>query len=167
MQNKMARTGTRPSRKFVDEIDAITPCPLPSNNSGGERSSLESSHGGAEAMTQQCRSSLPNSPGGSGTTTPTSGYESRRNSIRTLEEGTDGNPERLWKRMLALQQLYGCYKSARMSAALELADAKFLLPSKTCLDLMNEDMHALPGDVEAVLKESTWAREHKVASNHS
>lgn len=43
----------------------------------------------------------------------------------------------------------------------------FLLASKTCLDLMNEDMHALPGDVEAVLKESTWAREHKVASNHS
>lgn len=160
----MARPGRRSSDKFADEIDAITPCPLPAHTSG-TCASLDS-HGGADTIVRQCRSSPPSSPGGSGTVTPVSGLESRRNSIKTLEEGTDGNPEQLWKRMLALQQQFGCYKSARMSAALELGDSGFLLPSKACLDLMNDDMHALPGGVEAVLKESTWAQEPNTGSKH-
>ncbi|ETS80934.1 hypothetical protein PFICI_08463 [Pestalotiopsis fici W106-1] len=160
----MARAGRRSSNKFADEIDAITPCPLPTNASA--TCAAIDSHVSAGTIARHCRSSPPSSPGGSGTVTPVSGFESRRNSIKTLEEGTDGNPEQLWKRMLALQQLYGCYKSARMSAALELGDAGSLLPSKTCLDLMNEDLHALPGDVEAVLKESSRAREHKIGSKH-
>lgn len=51
----------------------------------------------------------------------------RRDSVRALEEGTDGDPERLWKRMLALQRTYGCYNSARMSAALSSGDVSLLL----------------------------------------
>jgi hypothetical protein len=31
---------------------------------------------------------------------------------------------------------------------------------------MNDDMHALPGGVEAVLKESTWAQEPNTGSKH-
>lgn len=47
----------------------------------------------------------------------------RRDSVRALEQGAGGDPERLWRRMLELQQAYGCYNSARMSAALESGDA--------------------------------------------
>jgi hypothetical protein len=47
--------------------------------------------------------------------------------VKALEQGTNGDPERLWKRMLALQSIYGCYRSARMSAALELGDTRTLL----------------------------------------
>lgn len=77
----------------------------------------------------------------------------RRSSLhRALEEGTGGDPERLWRKMLALQQIYGCYNSARMSAALESNDAQLLLPSKACLDLLNENVNLLPDEVEQVLK---------------
>lgn len=75
----------------------------------------------------------------------------RRDSVRALEEGTDGDPGRLWKRMLALQQIYGCYNSARMSAALSSGDASLLLPSKACLDLLNEHMTLLPDEAERAL----------------
>ncbi|OTA94257.1 hypothetical protein M434DRAFT_59967, partial [Hypoxylon sp. CO27-5] len=56
------------------------------------------------------------------------------------------DPRRLWARMLALQQTYGCYNSARMSAALSSGDISLLLPSKACLNLLNENMAFLPDE---------------------
>lgn len=73
--------------------------------------------------------------------------------MKALEDGTGGDPARLWQRMLALQQAYGCYKSARMSAALSSNDASLLLPSKACLDMMNEHMSALPDDVDLTIEQ--------------
>lgn len=58
---------------------------------------------------------------------PNAQRQRRNESVRALEEGTDGDPARLWRRMLALQQHYGCYRSARMSAALESGDSSMLL----------------------------------------
>lgn len=80
----------------------------------------------------------------------------RRDSIQTLEEGTEGDPLRLWERMLNLQRLYGCYKSARMSAALESGDISLLMPSRKCLDLLNQHMTFLPDHADRVLKQSKF-----------
>jgi hypothetical protein len=151
-----------------DDIDAITPCPLAPVEDAPKTPQLTT----ATDFARHSRASSPSSLDESVPASPV-GFERRRSSIKTLEEGTDGNPERLWKRMLALQQIYGCYKSARMSAALELGDTNWLMrkwdrtartpkhftntrdaASKACLDLMNEHMESLPDDAEAILKAS-------------
>lgn len=50
--------------------------------------------------------------------------------------------------MLALQREYHCYKSARMEAVVEALEAGYLeedevpVPSRFCLDLMNEELRA-------------------------
>ncbi|KAI1492231.1 hypothetical protein F5X96DRAFT_409633 [Biscogniauxia mediterranea] len=130
-----------------DDIDAITPCPLPKNKAATQPMiSPERSRQIEDFRTR--RSTSPSSVCSSIDACEFRGR--RRESIKALEEGTGGDPERLWKRMLALQQIYGCYNSARMSAALSSGNASLLLPSKACLDLMNEHMAVLPDDVEPV-----------------
>ncbi|KAH6640074.1 hypothetical protein BKA67DRAFT_542599 [Truncatella angustata] len=155
----MARTGRRSSSRktFSDDIDAITPCPQATHPN--EASSSQAPPCTVVEDMQPSRSPSPSSCSESEHTAP-KGTSERRNSIKTLEEGTEGDPERLWKRMLALQQTYGCYRSARMSAALELGDYSCLLPSKVGLDLMNADMHALPDDVEAAFKHGSTIQHH-------
>ncbi|KAI5920876.1 hypothetical protein F4810DRAFT_394015 [Camillea tinctor] len=145
---------TKPLRKSSlssisdDDIDAITPCPLPKNNTTRTMiSPTEHSHPIDEDFRTR-RSTSPSSVCSSLAACEFRGR--RRESIKALEEGTGGDPERLWKRMLALQQIYGCYNSARMSAALSSGNASLLLPSKACLDLMNEHMAMIPDDVEPV-----------------
>ncbi|KAI1862369.1 uncharacterized protein JN550_010231 [Neoarthrinium moseri] len=153
MARSYARTSAT-SSPCIDDVDAITPCPPSAKLSNMDTSVFSD---GIREL-RQSRSPSPSSINASMSNVQGGSFERRRNSVKTLEEGTEGDPERLWKRMLALQQIYGCYRSARMSAALELRDTSTLLPSKACLDLMNEDISMIPDDVEEVLKRTTFAR---------
>ncbi|KAH9886362.1 hypothetical protein F4778DRAFT_478264 [Xylariomycetidae sp. FL2044] len=146
---KMAKSRKSSTRGVMDDdIDAITPCPLPqkTEDAAATPEPIEPS--------PDYRSTRSTSPSSLCSSLDNNSHLAgrRRESIRALEEGTDGDPERLWKRMLALQQIYGCYNSARMSAALSSGDTSLLLPSKACLDLLN-DHTVLPNEVESVLEE--------------
>ncbi|KAI1750381.1 hypothetical protein F4782DRAFT_248916 [Xylaria castorea] len=127
---------------MMDDIDAITPCP-----SGLSPPTAPMSPIGDFCGTRS-RSASPNSLHSS------IDINRRRASVKALEEGTDGDLDRLWMRMLALQQKFGCYNSARMSAALSCGNMSRLRPSKVCLDLLNEHMATLPESVIA------WLRPH-------
>ncbi|OTB04556.1 hypothetical protein M426DRAFT_11445 [Hypoxylon sp. CI-4A] len=143
-----------PSRKYsssttVDDIDAITPCPI--------------ARGGSEEIVnvselvnpiEKFQGSRSPSPCSECSSVPMDASRNRRReSLKALEEGTGGDPQRLWKRMLALQQTYGCYNSARMSAAISSGDFSLLLPSKACLNLLNENMTFLPDEAEGASEE--------------
>ncbi|KAI0545365.1 hypothetical protein F4679DRAFT_588574 [Xylaria curta] len=127
----------------MDDIDAITPCPRSLSSPAAPMSSVD----GLRGCTRS-RSVSPNSLHSS------VDINRRRASVKALEEGTDGDLDRLWMRMLALQQKFGCYNSARMSAALSSGNVSRLRPSKACLDLLNEHMATLPESVIA------WLRPH-------
>jgi len=52
-----------------------------------------------------------------------------------------------WERMLALQREYHCYNSARLEAAVEALEQGYAteelpMPSRLCLDLLNEELKA-------------------------
>lgn len=83
------------------------------------------------------------------------------------EESLDA--EYLWRRMLTVQKRFGCYNSARMSAALEVGPESGIVPSKTCLDLLNDSLNRLPDDEkkqvedyleheDATRRNSSWLR---------
>ncbi|KAI2468862.1 hypothetical protein F4781DRAFT_431963 [Annulohypoxylon bovei var. microspora] len=154
--SKASRKSSRPTT--VDDIDAITPCPL----ARGSPEEIEIS----ELINpidkfQDSRSPSPCS----GLSIHMDAFRNRRReSLKALEEGTNGDPERLWKRMLALQQTYGCYNSARMSAALSSGDVGLLLPSKACLNLMNENMAFLPDEAGDIFGE--WQSNLGSRRNH-
>ncbi|KAL8377354.1 hypothetical protein RB595_008166 [Gaeumannomyces hyphopodioides] len=57
----------------------------------------------------------------------------------------------LWRRMLAVQRVFGCYNSARISAALDDEALQSRVPSRACLDLLNDGIAHLPdGEREQV-----------------
>ncbi|KAI1087904.1 hypothetical protein F5B19DRAFT_473668 [Rostrohypoxylon terebratum] len=144
----MSKTSRKPSRSMtVDDIDAITPCPL-TRSPPKEIEILELVH-----PIEKFQESRSPSPCSSASVRTDAFRNRRRESLKALEEGTNGDPVRLWRRMLDLQQTYGCYKSARMSAALSSGDISLLLPSKACLDLLNENMTLLPDEAEDVFGE--------------
>ncbi|GAP92269.2 hypothetical protein SAMD00023353_7600130 [Rosellinia necatrix] len=124
---------------MMDDIDAITPCPVGATSSPDPMAAMD---------LRTTRSASPSSFHSS------IDISRRRASVKALEEGTNGDPERLWMRMLALQQKFGCYNSARMSAALSSGNVNRLRPSKACLDLLNEGMAALPESVISWLRPS-------------
>lgn len=151
---------------IVDDIDAITPCPL---TRSGPKAINESDIINSINKFQESRSPSPCSECSSDSMHAS--RSRRRESLKALEEGTEGDPERLWERMLALQQVYGCYNSARMSAALSSGDVSLLLrkcspptiqeiynvvleyaansytpASKACLNLLNENISFLPDE---------------------
>ncbi|OIW25572.1 hypothetical protein CONLIGDRAFT_498657 [Coniochaeta ligniaria NRRL 30616] len=66
-------------------------------------------------------------------------------------EGDDVDPSMLWRTMLAIERAFGCYNSARMRAALEMGDHQVPVPSKTCLDLLNDSITQLPEDARRQL----------------
>ncbi|RYP75335.1 hypothetical protein DL771_002431 [Monosporascus sp. 5C6A] len=142
----MARSAKSSATSVVDDIDAITPCP-PEQDSppSGPLCLPRPVHDFGSARSVSLCSEC-DVAGLAHTGAIDSGR--RRDSVKALEQGTDGDPERLWKRMLALQQIYGCYNSARMSAALSSGDFSLLLPSKACLDLLNEHMTLSPDEAE-------------------
>jgi len=52
-----------------------------------------------------------------------------------------------WERMLMLQREYHCYNSARLEAAVEALERGFAIeevpmPSRLCLDLLNDELKA-------------------------
>ncbi|KAK5635922.1 hypothetical protein RRF57_011634 [Xylaria bambusicola] len=129
---------------IMEDIDAITPCPS-----------------GLSAPTETMNQIIDLRPT-TRSASPASLRSSldisrRRASVQALEAGTNGDPDILWQRMLALQKKFGCYNSARMSAALSSGNVSILRPitndsslipaSKTCLDLLNENMAVLPESV--------------------
>lgn len=146
---------SRKARPVDDDIDAITPCPLPPQEPPSPRTAAPPSPSPSldlpspvhsvlvvhdrlshleDAARLRSRSVSPSSECDA-VMHAASSNNRRRDSVRALEEGTDGDPGRLWKRMLALQQIYGCYNSARMSAALSSGDASLLLREYTLLHL--------------------------------
>ncbi|KAI1104809.1 hypothetical protein F4804DRAFT_331924 [Jackrogersella minutella] len=145
----MPQPSRKPSRSTtIDDIDAITPCPLVRNTS--EEIEVSELISPIEKF-QGSRSPSPCSECSS--VRMDASRNRRRESLKALEDGTDGDPERLWKRMLALQRTYGCYNSARMSAALSSGNVSLLLPSKACLNLLNETMAFLPDEAEDMFGE--------------
>ncbi|KAI1204492.1 uncharacterized protein F4807DRAFT_330640 [Annulohypoxylon truncatum] len=156
----MSKTSRKPNRPtIVDDIDAITPCPLA--RSPAEEIEIPELVSPIDKF-QESRSPSPCSDVAS--VRMDAFRNRRRESVKALEEGTNGDPVRLWKRMLALQQTYGCYKSARMSAALSSGDISLLLPSKACLNLLNENMAFLPDEAEDALGE--WQSDLGGGRNH-
>ncbi|KAI1371761.1 hypothetical protein F4677DRAFT_285621 [Hypoxylon crocopeplum] len=145
----MPTTSRRSSSSTVtDDIDAITPCPLARSMS--EEMAVAELIDPVDKFTE----SRSPSPCSECSSVPMDASRNRRReSLKALEEGTGGDPERLWKRMLSLQRIYGCYNSARMSAALSSGDVSLLLPSKACLNLLNENMSFLPDEAEGVFGE--------------
>ncbi|KAI1401258.1 hypothetical protein F4819DRAFT_334933 [Hypoxylon fuscum] len=143
--SKVSRNTARSTS--IDDIDAITPCPLARNTTEENESSelIDSID-----KFQGSRSPSPCSECSS--VRMDASRNRRRESLKALEEGTNGDPERLWKRMLALQRTYGCYNSARMSAALSSGNVSLLLPSKACLNLLNENMNFLPDEAETTFE---------------
>ncbi|KAB5585111.1 hypothetical protein GE09DRAFT_1276722 [Coniochaeta sp. 2T2.1] len=63
--------------------------------------------------------------------------------VPPTDEETDATA--LWQTMLAIQRELGCYNSARMRAAVE-SGGEGPVPSKTCLDLLNDSIRHLPED---------------------
>ncbi|KAI6086625.1 hypothetical protein F4821DRAFT_126817 [Hypoxylon rubiginosum] len=143
----------------MDDIDAITPCPLVRDTS--EEIEVSEFVEPIEKF-QESRSPSPCSECSSA---PSEASTSRRReSLKVLEEGTNGDPERLWKRMLALQRAFGCYNSARMSAALSSGDFSLLLPSKACLNLLNENMTFVPDEAETTFGKRQLNRDNRRSS---
>ncbi|KAK4461744.1 hypothetical protein QBC42DRAFT_269551 [Cladorrhinum samala] len=52
--------------------------------------------------------------------------------------------------MLAVQDRFGCYNSARMAAALEMGrkERGRMIPSRTCLNLINDSIGEMPEDTK-------------------
>ncbi|KAG6052499.1 hypothetical protein E4U33_000512 [Claviceps sp. LM78 group G4] len=58
----------------------------------------------------------------------------------------------LWRCMLQLQRLYGCYRSTRISLAADAADGGIsLMPNPFIIDTLNESITDLPPEGYAML----------------
>lgn len=140
---------------FSDDDDAITPCPL-------------------EATSSKQQPQQQSQPPPTHQRRPQNGVH-RTNSWRDSIHGTphhlegletagpsegntvDVDAETLWCRMLAIQRVFGCYNSARMRAALEMdgdnSNSSGFIPSRTCLDLLNDSIDQLPEESKRQLEE--------------
>ncbi|KAM0282039.1 hypothetical protein ACHAQH_003245 [Verticillium albo-atrum] len=58
----------------------------------------------------------------------------------------------LWEAMLELQQRYHCYKSTRMLIAAESDGAVDMIPSRACIDHLNDSIETLPDEGWKVLE---------------
>ncbi|KAM0334971.1 hypothetical protein ACHAQA_000005 [Verticillium albo-atrum] len=58
----------------------------------------------------------------------------------------------LWEAMLELQQRYHCYKSTRMLIAAESDGAADMIPSRACIDHLNDSIESLPDEGWKVLE---------------
>ncbi|KAK0705766.1 hypothetical protein B0T21DRAFT_298883 [Apiosordaria backusii] len=153
---KTSSASSNSSYDFDDSIDAITPCPLlePTASNQTHHSHLR------DLQPSQCRLSQNQQKYGSGGLSrnssqkrPASSCESWRSTqprpfhgyIGDDDEDEELDTEILWRQMLAVQDRFGCYNSARMRAALEGGDNS--IPSKICLDLINDSVGEMPEDV--------------------
>jgi len=138
------------------DSDAITPAPKVVHIDSKEQHPVK---GGQEERLE------------SSTTSP-SPASSRRSSFhsdhRHRQLGGEGvDSEQLWRRMLAVQRIFGCYNSARMSAALSAGDEEQvgrLRPSKACLDLLNESVEQLPEEAKEQVEKYLYGSKRKSGS---
>ncbi|KAK0712396.1 hypothetical protein B0T26DRAFT_714180 [Lasiosphaeria miniovina] len=144
-------SGRSSTSSLSDNNDlAITPCPVDSS--------------AAPHAAQQWRTRPAGAPQGQARTTPPPSW---RNSLAASSlDGLDGgeppdagnngdgvDSRTLWRRMLAIQRMFGCYNSARMRAALDAGvDDERLIPSRTCLDLLNDSIDQLPEESKRELE---------------
>jgi len=73
-------------------------------------------------------------------------FHSRVNTPVAIPAPKESDAE-CWERMLALQREYHCYNSARLEAAVEALEQGYAIeevpmPSRLCLDLLNEELKA-------------------------
>ncbi|KAK3317355.1 hypothetical protein B0T19DRAFT_405054 [Cercophora scortea] len=157
-----------------DDDDAITPCPLEAHHSNRDAEQQQSQQQQRQQQNPPRRAS-PSLP-------PPNNLQSqqqamhRRNSWRNsqtimpmhpdpamdngdaaatggTEAGLDVDAETLWRRMLAIQKMFGCYNSARMRAALDTGAESGFIPSRTCLDLLNDSIDQLPEEAKRKLED--------------
>lgn len=117
-----SRRGSATSINSEDE-DAIEPCPPASVEPQGRSHHAEHARPRPNHLIS-CRSHMEHLMG--------------------VDDGVD--PSLLWQNMLAVQRAFGCYNSARMRAAVEMGGDEGLMPSKACLDLLNDSISRLPED---------------------
>ncbi|KAK0672166.1 hypothetical protein QBC41DRAFT_314333 [Cercophora samala] len=136
--------------------DAITPCPLLETTAGhhthhhSHLRDLQPSHhhlsphqhkyGNLSRTSSQKRPASRCESWRSSQPRPFHGYVGD-----DAEDEEELDTEILWKQMLAVQDRFGCYNSARMRAALEGGDTS--IPSRVCLDLINDSIGEMPEDV--------------------
>ncbi|KAK4222385.1 hypothetical protein QBC38DRAFT_460469 [Podospora fimiseda] len=123
-----------------EDVDAITPCPRESTSSHQDKNPHHQKHHEGKDD-HSCRPGRPQ-------TQRSSASSWRSGRARPLDGFVDDEEDTtiLWYQMLAVQDRFGCYNSARMMAALEGED--MATPSRTCLDLMNDSIGEIPEDVK-------------------
>ncbi|KAK1833918.1 hypothetical protein QBC39DRAFT_369548 [Podospora conica] len=141
--------------------DAITPCPPHSH----PNALLDAEADQPQQPQQHRRPPIPNNhhrqrPTSWRSTLSLSSSDDEDTNTNTTTAAAETDPETLWRRMLALQRMFGCYNSARMRAALDQDPvAGGGVPSRTCLDLLNDSIDTLPEEerkrVEAFLEGGT------------
>ncbi|KAK1760152.1 hypothetical protein QBC47DRAFT_366534 [Echria macrotheca] len=136
---------------FGDDEDAITPCP-PQHHMHPH---VQNSH--AEQQQQQQQQTTHTRPvlqtKRQGSTDSSSSWRDSQVITESHSENENVDTETLWRRMLAIQRLFGCYNSARMRAALEMGEESGFIPSKTGLDLLNDSIDQLPDESRRRLEE--------------
>ncbi len=112
---------------FSDDEDAITPCPL-----AAEPQIQETNEQQQETQPTAMHGRLPHPPKRHSwreSQAPLDTHEHDAGSPGSSSSGSSANmgistddvdPETLWRRMLAIQRMFGCYNSARMRAALDM-----------------------------------------------
>ncbi|KAK3385660.1 hypothetical protein B0H63DRAFT_473368 [Podospora didyma] len=142
---------------FSDDEDAITPCPVDTHQSEQQhqqqaRDSSTQTHHTNQRPTARRSNSWRNSLAASFEHGESSDAEAEHNN-------NDATPEidskTLWRRMLVIQRMFGCYNSARMQAALETGTGfeDGFVPSRICLDLLNDSIDTLPEESRRRLDE--------------
>ncbi|EAA30330.2 hypothetical protein GE21DRAFT_10569 [Neurospora crassa] len=106
--------------------DAITPCPVESSHDDEEHTPLSRSSSSSSLRSTR----------------------SLRSSIEDMRDYNDIDPQLLWRRMLAIQRTFGCYNSTRMNIAIEIGEQNASVPSRVCLDLLNDSIDTLPNDIK-------------------
>ncbi|KAK3348186.1 hypothetical protein B0H65DRAFT_423369 [Neurospora tetraspora] len=105
--------------------DAITPCPVESSHDDGHTPLSRSSSSSSLRSTRSLRSS-----------------------IEDMRDYNDIDTQLLWRRMLAIHRTFGCYNSTRMNIAIEMGEQNASVPSRVCLDLLNDSIDKLPSDIK-------------------
>ncbi|KAK1782281.1 hypothetical protein QBC45DRAFT_403413 [Copromyces sp. CBS 386.78] len=119
---------SRASSPSYAEDDAITPCPVESVPDQQQHPPL--SRSSSSSSLRSTRSSL-------------------RSTIQdTMRDYNDIDTQLLWRRMLAIQRTFGCYNSTRMQLAIEMGEQNASVPSRVCLDLLNDSIDKLPSDIK-------------------
>ncbi|KAK3388748.1 hypothetical protein B0T20DRAFT_484316 [Sordaria brevicollis] len=120
--------------------DAITPCPV------------EPSAAPSTSHDNYQQPSLSRSPSSSSLLSTSSTSSSLRSSsdhnYKMTRDFHEIDTQLLWRRMLAIQRTFGCYNSTRMNIAIEMGVENASVPSRVCLDLLNDSIDTLPSEIK-------------------